>query len=399
MPRYGVLLVGGKRTHQESYGRAFAADPRCRVVAVADEPGLSEYREGLNRLLAHEMGVPYLVLEDALRRDDIDIVSGCADVERRGRVHALCAQAGKHLYLDKPLAGSVDDARSIAVAVATAGVASQMYTHVTLDWARRAKTALESGAIGELTGIHADMLMAKGRAGTAPADLVRHETESPELFTFVEAKRELFDMGVYPIALIHWLTDLRASSVSAVTGNYFFAEHARQDVEDFGALTLRLEDGTPASVSAGRIGFDSQPSGGVNRVVLTGTRGYAVFADGEPYVEVYNDDPAPHVPEPHPWDPMTFWPSTQQEISLPRKRRRIPLTEPDRPAPVNLQAVDVTDFLDCLDEKRRPEVDARAAVHHVEVIMAAYRAAATGETVEVQEAKSSAALDERPKPE
>src|SRR5262249_31052802 len=39
-PRYGVLLVSGNHTHQEDYALAFAADPRCRLIAVTDESGV-----------------------------------------------------------------------------------------------------------------------------------------------------------------------------------------------------------------------------------------------------------------------------------------------------------------------------------------------------------------------
>ena len=172
MARYGVVAVGGNRTHLEGYARSFVADPRCELIAVADEPGLPEYREGLNRLLANELGVPYLPLEQALARDDVQIVCMCADVERRGRVASLCAAAGKHLYLDKPLAGTVEDAETIAVAVDAAGVVNQMFTHVTAGWTSAARGAIESGEMGELRAVHCDMLMAKGRPGTVPADAV-----------------------------------------------------------------------------------------------------------------------------------------------------------------------------------------------------------------------------------
>ena len=36
--KYGVLLIGGYRTHQENYARMFAADPRCQLIACSDEP-------------------------------------------------------------------------------------------------------------------------------------------------------------------------------------------------------------------------------------------------------------------------------------------------------------------------------------------------------------------------
>ena len=48
MSKYGVVAIGGNRTHQEGYAREFAADPRCELIAVADEPNLPGYREGLN---------------------------------------------------------------------------------------------------------------------------------------------------------------------------------------------------------------------------------------------------------------------------------------------------------------------------------------------------------------
>src|SRR5437773_346583 len=100
---HGILLLAGSRTHQESYALAFRADPRCRLIAVADEADVPPEREALNRQLAGELGIPYIAdLETALARDDVEIASVCVEHERRARVAIRCAQAGKHLYLDKP---------------------------------------------------------------------------------------------------------------------------------------------------------------------------------------------------------------------------------------------------------------------------------------------------------
>ena len=379
MSKYGVLLVGGKRTHQENYGRAFASDPRCCVVGVTDEPGLPLYRDSLNRTLASELGVPYLEdLDGALARDDVDIVSMCADVERRGRIGPKCALAGKHLYLDKPLAGSVRDAESIAEAVEKARVRSQMFSFITSHWARAAKLALEKNEVGKLTGLHADMLQAKGVPGTAPEDSVRVESEGPECYTFVDAKRELFDMGVYSVGLVLWLTGMRAKTVYGMTGNYFFAEHQARDVEDFGALMFTLENGVTATATGARIGWASYPLAGLSRVVLTGSEGMRTFSDSMPHLEVYDGEPDFVMPEPHPADPMGFWRSTQQEMDLYPKRRWQPLhSGPSQ------QEVDVKAFLDCLDEDVEPEMNARAAVHQVEVLMAGYASAARREPVDL----------------
>ncbi len=56
----GVLLVTGGRTHQENYAPEFQKDPRCRIVGLTDEDGLSSDRERWNRELAETLGVPLL---------------------------------------------------------------------------------------------------------------------------------------------------------------------------------------------------------------------------------------------------------------------------------------------------------------------------------------------------
>lgn len=376
--KYGVLLIGGNRTHQEGYGRAFADDPRCEIVAVSDEKDIPEYRAGLGRLLASELGVPYIAdLDQALSCEDVHIVSMCADIERRGRVGKACAQAGKHIYLDKPLAGNVEDARAIADAVDETGVQSQMFTQINWPWAQRAKTAVENGAVGKLLGVHADMLMAKGPPGTVPAGFLRKEQQAPEQYTFVEAKRELFDMGVYPISMVHWLSNQRVKTVFGITGNYFFKEHASHNIEDFGVLVLTLEDGTPASITSGRIGWTSHPRGGVMRAILVGTEGYMLFSEAEPHVEVFNNDPPFVLPTRHPFDPMAMWSSTMRDTQPRPRNQWVPLRE-------SPQAADIGCFIDCIEQNRKPDIDARAAVHHVEVIMAGYASAASGKPIQLQ---------------
>ncbi|NQW17681.1 MAG: Gfo/Idh/MocA family oxidoreductase [Chloroflexi bacterium] len=375
MAKYGVVAVGGNRTHLEGYSRSFAADPRVELIAVADEDGLSDYREGLNRILASELGVPYLSLDEALARDDVHIVCSCADIERRGSVASKAVRAGKHIYLDKPLAGTLEDAKLIADEAEAAGVVNQMFSQVNTTWAMEAKRALDGGGVGPLRAIHCDMLMAKGKPGTVSPDLVRKERSSDGKFTFVTAKRELFDMGVYPIALVTWLTGQRVKTVYGITGNLFFKEHASHDIEDYGALVLTLEDGTVASISSGRIGATSHPRSGQQRITMIGD-GISTFGEDESYIEVFNDEPPFVMPTVHPFDPMSMWSSTDREIQSRPKNRRLPL----KPSPGD---GDIRAFLDCVENGTTPEITARDAQHHVEVILAGYESAASGKPVDL----------------
>src|SRR5262249_13961984 len=100
--RYGILLVSGNHTHQDNYAQAFAADKRCRLIAVTDEPNIDRRRRDLNERLAKSLTVPYVAdLATALARKDVQIVSVCAPPERRARIIVQCAPPGKHLYLHK----------------------------------------------------------------------------------------------------------------------------------------------------------------------------------------------------------------------------------------------------------------------------------------------------------
>ena len=151
MSKYGVLLVAGRRTHQEGHAASFAAHSDCHLVAVADERDVPEPRAELNRLLAEDFDIPYVPdLEEALARDDVHIVSSTPEVERRGRVAVRCLEAGKHVYLDKPLAGTLEDLDAIVAATDRAGVRAQMFSLIHSKWVQAAKLAIEEGRVGEL---------------------------------------------------------------------------------------------------------------------------------------------------------------------------------------------------------------------------------------------------------
>ncbi|MEZ6059125.1 MAG: Gfo/Idh/MocA family oxidoreductase [Planctomycetaceae bacterium] len=128
-PPWGVLLVAGDHTHQPQYADSLAKDPRCRLIGVTDEDNITPRRRRLNHQLADRLSIPVLPdLQQALRRDDVHIVSICAEPIRRGRIIVQAAQAGKHLYLDKPLAATLEEADAIRDAVRAAGVVSHMWS-------------------------------------------------------------------------------------------------------------------------------------------------------------------------------------------------------------------------------------------------------------------------------
>ena len=375
--KYGVLLLGGNRTHQENYALSFAQDTRCRLVAFADEPNAPPERITLARSLAESLDLPFIDLDAALAREDVHIVSLCTDVERRGRIGVKCAEAGKHVYLDKPMALNAEDADNIVAAVAKSGVRSQMFSNIHSAWARTVQQALASGSIGELQAVHCDVLFSKGHPGTAPVGEKRVQKPTLERYSFVEAKPEMFDVGVYAVSMVNWLTQKRVQRVFGGTANYFFKEHRGCGLEDFGALVLTLEDGITATIVGGRYGWQSHAQGGVRKVHLVGTEGSLTFDASANRLEVFAAEPAFEPPSPHPLDPMGMWSSTQAEIKMPPKQQWIDVGNDDD------SAREFGAFIDCIENGVESEMNAEFAAHSVEIICAGYRSAATGEAIDL----------------
>jgi predicted dehydrogenase len=374
VPKYGILLVTGSHTHQENYAAAFAADKRCKIVAMTDEPDVDRRRLELNERLAETLGVPYVRdLAKALELLDVHAVSICAPPDRRGRIAVRCAEAGKHLYLDKSLVPKLAEADALVAAVGKAGVRSHMFSFITMPWAREAKKLLQDGRLGKLLALHADVFFAKGRTGTAKLGVPRQEESPPLRQQLVEAKRELDNVGVYPITLVRWLTGQRFRTVYGITANYFFGEHQKHNVEDFGLLSCTLDDGTPVTITAGRYGWTTHPAGGINRLTLVGSARTVTIDANRPRLDVYTDETPWVPPNVNPADPMGFWQSTQDEVHVRPKRTWVPIT----PA----GASDAGYFLDCLDANRDSEMPVAEAALATEVLLAAYQSAAQREVV------------------
>ncbi|MFC1597796.1 Gfo/Idh/MocA family protein, partial [Planctomycetota bacterium] len=346
----------------------------CRLVGLTDETNVPERRRALNEALARKLGIPHLPdFQQALARNDVHIVSVCAEPERRAKLMVRCAEAGKHLYLDKPMTASVAEADAVRAAVRRSGVVTQMFSQVHFPASARVRRLIESGSLGDLKAIHSDLTFAKGPAGTVPIDGPRAEHARPRQFELIDSKRELYNVGVYQLVLLDWLLGRRVKRVWAVTGNYFFAEHKRNDMEDFAVALMELEGGITATLACGRAGWRSHPLGGMNRVSLLGSRRVVSIDAYRPRLEVWADENPWLPPKIHPKDPMGFWKSTFDEVDGMPKGAWI--------TPPGEGGSDAAHFLDSIEAGRPGDVSAEVGARVVKVLMAAYESAATGRFV------------------
>ncbi len=371
LPPYGVLLVAGEFTHQPGYASAFAADPRCRLIGVTDEQDVSAGRRERNAALASRLGIPLLPdLHDAIRRPDVHIVSICAEPERRARIIINAASARKHLYLDKPLCASVNEADAIAREIRQTGIVAQMMTMLHWEPARRAAEIVESGQLGDIQAVHSELCFAKGTPGTADLSKPRTESANPDRFELDDSKRELTNIGVYCVAMLLRLVGKRVRRVAAATGNFYFAEHQQRNMEDFGQILLEFGGNTTATITAGRTGWRSHPAGGLDRIALVGTRKTAMLDAHRPRWECWCDTQPWAAPPRDPDDPMGMWIPAPDSPYRPRpKTNWLPDWTPSWTS-------DITPFLDCIEQGRDCLFPIELAAAATEILAAAYRSAA-----------------------
>jgi predicted dehydrogenase len=149
----GVALVGYKfmgKTHSNAYRQVGAffqlpANPSMRVLCGRDREGLSS---------AAKMWGWQEVETDwrkAVRRSDIQLV----DIASPGNTHRdiaiFAAEAGKHLFCEKPLANSLSDAEAMATAVDRAGVKSLVgFNYRRVPAIQLAKQMVAEGLLGDI---------------------------------------------------------------------------------------------------------------------------------------------------------------------------------------------------------------------------------------------------------
>lgn len=143
--RVGLIGAGWIGSH---HAHNVACNPYTELVAVADaEQGRAE------TLLARE-GVGGLAYDDfhvLLDQPDIDAVIIASPNGLHAAQAIAAAEAGKHVYLEKPMAITLDDCRAVAQAVEKAGVICDMGYHRRFNpLAQYVKGLQSEGKLGDM---------------------------------------------------------------------------------------------------------------------------------------------------------------------------------------------------------------------------------------------------------
>jgi predicted dehydrogenase len=230
----GAGIIG--RSHMQHYQNI----PGAKIIAVCD---INE--EAAKKAAADfKIAQVYTDFRKVLALKEVEAVDVCLHNNLHAPVSIAAMEAGKHVYCEKPLAGSYADAKAMVDAAKRTGkhLAMQLGT-LFADSTISAKRLIDDGHLGHIYYAKSFGYRRRGRPyvdGYATPAFVQKK---------IAAGGALYDMGVYHIGqMLYLLGNPQVLTVSGATHQEIeMYEHRRKeskyDVEELGVGYVRLDGG------------------------------------------------------------------------------------------------------------------------------------------------------------
>ena len=256
----------------------------------AEIAGICSRRLETAREAAEELNVPYYTddYRQLLAREEIDAVSVCTPNALHEEIALAALKAGKHLYIDKPLADTAQGARRIADQAEKSGVFTRMvfnnrYLPVTL----RARELVDQGRIGRVLSFEGRYL----HSGSI-------DPNKPIGWKQTLQGGVLLDLGSHVLDLITWLCGYPEAVFCAQRTLYDTRPTreggATRDLSDDQTLMLlRLPGGAMGQVEASKIATGANDE---LTVEIRGEKGALAFDLMQPNYLRFYDNTRPEAP-------------------------------------------------------------------------------------------------------
>ncbi|MEU6251605.1 Gfo/Idh/MocA family oxidoreductase [Streptomyces sp. NPDC047043] len=341
--RIGVVGLG---VISRAYLDTLVGHPAVRITAVAD---LDASRSAA--VAAELPGVAALTVEELLSSPDVDTVLNLTVPAAHAEIALGAIGHGKHVYGEKPLAATLDDAQAVVEAAAKAGVGVGCAPDTVLGTGiQTARAAVETGEIG------------RPLFATAVMITPGHERWHPHPdFYYTAGGGPLLDMGPYYLAsLVHLLGPVRAVTGAA----------GRLRGERVIGSGPRAGERIPVEVDSHVSGV-LEHAGGALTTITTSFDGVATTAAP---IEVHGESGTLAVPDPNGFDGEVrlFALGDTQWRTLP----------PSAGYAAGARGVGLLDFI-AADGERAPRASGALALHVLETMTALLRSSAEGRRIEL----------------
>jgi predicted dehydrogenase len=217
--------------------------------------GVATRRQASAEAAAAELGGAIATTDAAalIQRDDVDVIDICAPTATHLEYVRLAVAAGKHIYLEKPVAASLAEAREIAAAVRGSGVTCQVnFNYRWLPAAQRMRALIGEGFLGTITSVRARYCRSSHATAARPRTW-RHILAESGGGAFA-------DLGSHIIDLVTWMAgpiaEVMAESRIVIAHRPLSAgtsELGPVDTDDETRALIRLASGAHGTLEASRV--------------------------------------------------------------------------------------------------------------------------------------------------
>jgi len=222
----------------------------------------------------------------------IDIVHICTPNHLHKTALLSAMRQGKHIYCDKPLVASMEEAEEVRAALAVyRGIAQMTFQNRFFPATMQAKRLIASGALGEVLGFRASYLHGGSASPAVPLQWK---------LTAAAGGGVIADLASHVLDLVDWMIGPFAAVLAATQIAYperpSPAEPARRvpvDAEDSVVLLARMQSGALGTIEATKLATGTEDE---IRVEIHGSRGALRFNGMQPHYLELHDASAPDQP-------------------------------------------------------------------------------------------------------
>jgi predicted dehydrogenase len=346
---YGVALFGCGGVSGGHFS-AYAANTRTELIAAVD------VRPELARSAAEKWGARrwYSSVDEALADPDIQIADLCLPHDLHAPVAIQAARAGKHVFVEKPIANTLAEADAMIAACREAGVLLMVdQTKRYQNRHRTLKRLLDAGYVGDPIMVRAAYLQ--------DITYAWQHMEPQRLATYWKHDGVISGIGIHVLDLLRWLVG-EVAEVQAVASTSDLIDPART-TEDTGIVLLRFANGCVGEATSSYVLKDPRlgSSWDVMPIEIYGRNG-AIHMDWDDTITVTSRDSGGEA------GAGTFQLHTAPPVGAPR-------------LPAEGMAGAIEHLVECLATGAQPLTHGEDARASLELVEAAYRSLREGRAI------------------
>jgi predicted dehydrogenase len=333
--RVGIVGTGAiSQKHAEVYRKIGF---RIAVCTDTDEPS--------GRRFAERHGAEFVSTCQAVcRHPQVDFVDVCTFPDFRLEPVTLCAEAGKHVQVQKPIATDLATARQLIDTARRSGILLGVVSQHRFDDASLfLSQAISSGRLGRL--LQCDAYVKWYRSPEYYSRPIKGSWKT-------EGGGALINQAIHQIDILRWL----AGPVAEVFGQWQLGARHRIESEDVVNAVVRYSSGATGVIQASTAFWPGYPE----RMEFHGVKGTAAISG----------------------DKLTVW-DVENDSGLPAPLARQGASGASDPMAISLEPFErqFLDFAAAIAQGRQPLVSGEEGYQALEVVDAVYRSCRSGQKV------------------